>query len=263
METERLEIQKLENERLDNQNLEIKEEQKCELKLSENDIKIKEVKGVEDLKLEQEIIPKKENEEQIIDVNVQTEIVSQKSPNDESTTKNMHEDLEVPDTMEVIQVTEVLSCKLIDEPIAEDIKPSSPPIVQEILPDEIKPKSPPISTMTCSIDGNNDTEWNVPVAPATGTIKININQKIAPAVKLKTPIEEMVDEQQQSSSDFSPTFGEIDPGQPPPPGLEMETVVAPKIQRELKPRLMNNVKKLKEYPIVNRGKEMSGLCSIM
>lgn len=261
MKTQRLESQKLETLRLESQKLEVKEELQSDLKLAENDIKIKDKKEEENLvnlKLEQEI-QKKENEEQIIVENVLSETVSQKPLNEECAKKNEHEDLEVPETMEIIQVTEVLSPKLNDESVAEYTKPSSPSNVEEI-----KPKSPsPVSTMTCSIDGNNDTEWNIPVAPAMGTIKININQKITPVVKLTAPVEDMSVEQRQSPSDFSPTFGEIDPDQPPPPGLEMETVVAPKIQRELKPRLMQNVKKLKEYPIVNRGKEMSGLCSIM
>jgi len=177
---------------------------------------------------------------------------------------NNYEDLEIPDTMEIIQVAEVLSPKLVDEPIVENINTlSSPPNTQEIVPEEIKPKSPsPVSTMTCSIDGNTDTEWNVPVAPAMGTIKINISQKMTPVVK-PIILSENTSIEPQSPPDFTQTFGEIDPDQPPPPGLEMETVVAPKIQREMKPRLMLNAKKLKEYPIVNKGKEMSGLCSIM
>lgn len=267
-----------EAKRLESQKIEIKEEEKLlEVKMSE-DIKIPEVKILpdnikiedeekkkeEELISEQENIPKTENE-QIIDENLlKSDPISQEPQIEESIKKNVFEDLEIPDTMEVIQVTEVLSPKLVDEPIIEDIKPLPLPITQEIMPEEIKPKSPsPVSTMTCSIDGNTDTEWNVPVAPAMGTIKINISQKITPVLKPVVPVENSSIEPPRSPPDFTPTFGEIDPDQPPPPGLEMETVVIPKIQREMKPRLMHNVKKLREYPIVNKGKEMSGLCSIM
>lgn len=257
--------------------LEVKKEQsevkkdQLEVKLTE-DVNIKdEKKEVIELKstFEQEIIV----ETEIKDENVLVpKAVFQEPQIEENIKKNVYEDLEIPDTMEVIQVTEevsqvteVLSPKIIDEPIVEDANPSSPPITQDIVPDEIKPKSPsPVSTMTCSIDGNTDTEWNVPVAPATGTIKINISQKFTPVVKpiVTSEVPPSI-ELPQSPPDFTPTFGEIDPDQPPPPGLEMETVIAPKIQREMKPRLMNNAKKLKDYPIVNKGKEMSGLCSIM
>lgn len=233
-------------------------------KLPEN-IKLETEGKKEELINEQEKIPKTENE-QIIDENVsKSDLISQEPQIEENIKKNVFEDLEIPDTMEIIQITEVLSPKLVDEPIVEDNKPLSSPITQEIMPDDIKPKSPsPVSTMTCSIDGNTDTEWNVPVAPAMGTIKINISQKITPVLKPIVPVESSsAVEPPRSPPDFTPTFGEIDPDQPPPPGLEMETVVIPKIQREMKPRLMHNVKKLREYPIVNRGKEMSGLCSIM
>lgn len=206
-----------------------------------------------------------ETEEQLMDENLpRVEFVSQESQIEKSINKNVNADLEVPDTMEIIQVTEVTSPILVDKQIIQDSKPSSPLTTQEI-PNEIKPKSPsPVSTMTCSIDGNTDTEWNIPVAPAMGTIKINISQKIAPVVnKSPTIPTENISVEPQSPQDLTPTFGEIDPDQPPPPGLEMETVVVPKIQREMKQRLMNNTKKLTEYPIVNKGKEMSGLCSIM
>lgn len=205
-----------------------------------------------------------ETEEQLMNENLpKVEFVSQESQIEKIINKNVNADLEVPDTMEIIQVTEVTSPILVDKPIIEDSKPSSPLTTQEI-PYEIKPKSPsPVSTMTCSIDGNTDTEWNIPVAPAMGTIKINISQKIAPVNKSPTIPTENTSVEPQSPQDLTPTFGEIDPDQPPPPGLEMETVVVPKIQREMKQRLMNNTKKLTEYPIVNKGKEMSGLCSIM
>jgi len=218
------------------------------------------IKEIETIK-ETESIKLKENEEPNANV---TELVSQEPQTEENMKSKNFEDLEIPDTMEIIQVTEVLSPKLIDEPIVENVNSSSSStITQEIVSEEIKPKSPsPVSTMTCSIDGNTDTEWNVPVAPAMGTIKINISQKITPVVK-PTVLTESIPIEPQSPPDFTQTFGEIDPDQPPPPGLEMETVVVPKVQRDMKPRLMHNAKKLKEYPIVNRGKEMSGLCSIM
>lgn len=254
---------------MESQRVEVKKEQleaKMELHLEVNlpeEIKVKdEIKEEIEPKCEQETDTEIKSEEQIDDKNVlETEPVSHELHVEENSKKNMYEDLEIPDTMEVIQVTEVLS-KLEDEPIVEE-KSSSSSVTQDLVPDEVKPKSPsPVSTMTCSIDGNTDTEWNVPVAPAMGTIKINISQKISPTVKSTVPTEETSVEP-QSPPDFTPTFGEIDPDQPPPPGLEMETVVVPKIQREMKPRLMHNSKKLKEYPVVNRGKEMSGLCSIM
>lgn len=252
-------------QQMESQKLEIKEEQ-LEANICDDKKLIKDEgfkKEEIELKFEKESI-EKENEQLITDENnLVLESLSQKLQTEENIKKNEYEDLEIPDSMEIIQVTEILSPKVIDEPNIENNNPSSPPITQDTVSDEIKPKSPsPISTMTCSIDGNTDTEWNVPVAPAMGTIKINISQKITPSVKpvipsLDTSIEP------QSPPDFTPTFGEIDPDQPPPPGLELETVVAPKIQREMKPRLMQNAKKLKEYPIVNKGKEMSGLCSIM
>ncbi|VVC32299.1 RNA polymerase II-binding domain,ENTH/VHS,Subunit of cleavage factor IA Pcf11,CID [Cinara cedri] len=259
------------NKRIESEKVEVKDEQLIELKPLE-DIKLKDETNEEiELKCEETvpetetITEKKENEEQIID-ELESEQISQKLNIEENTKKNDYEDLEIPDTMEIIQVSgEVLSPKLTNEPpIVKETNSSSPSVTQEILHDEIKPRSPsPVSTMTCSIDGNTDTEWNVPVAPAMGTIKINISQKMTPLVKpIVTPIEDKSIEP-QSPPDFTPTFGEIDPDQPPPPGLELETVVAPKIQREMKPRLMQNAKKIKEYPILNRGKEMSGLCSIM
>jgi len=187
---------------------------------------------------------------------------------EENTNKTMFDDLEIPDTMEIIQVTEVLPLEIIEEPVVEDIKLSSSPITdQEIVNDEIKPKSPsPVPTMTCSIDGNNDTEGIVPVAAQTmGTIKINISQKSTPVIAkpIVPPEDSSSSFEPLLSQDFTQTFGEYDPDQPPPPGLEMETVVATKVQKEMKPRLMQNAKKIKEYPMVNKGKEMSGLCSIM
>lgn len=265
---EKLEVKK---EQLEvKEQLGVKEEQ-LEVKLTE-DVKVKdEKKEEEELKstFEQETVVEKEGKEQNKDKNaLELEVkklsVFQESQIEDNFKKNVYEDLEIPDNMEVIQITEVLSPKLIDEPIVEDVIPSlSTPITQEIVPDEIKPKSPsPVSTMTCSIDGNTDTEWNVPVAPATGTIKINISQKFTPVKPIITSESTSI-ELPRSPPDFTPTFGEIDPDQPPPPGLEMETVVVPKIQREMKPRLITNAKKLKEYPVVNKGKEMSGLCSIM
>lgn len=231
------------------------------------EVVIEEVKVNEDIemKCDQETITEiKESENQILIANIpETEIIAQEPKVDENTKKNVYEDLEIPDNMEVIQFTELLSPKLIDEHSVKDSNLSLPQVSVEVVPDEIKPESPsPVSTMTCSIDGNTDTEWNVPVAPATGTIKINISQKILP-VKPTVPLKDSTVEP-QSPPDFTPTFGEIDPDQPPPPGLEMETVVIPKVQqREVKPRLLNNAKKIKEYPVVNKGKEMSGLCSIM
>lgn len=252
------------DQQMENQRIEVKDEQ-LEANISETKlIKDEEIKKEEIVLEFEKESTEKENEELITDEkNIVQESVSQELQNEENIKKNEYEDLEIPDSMEIIQVTENLSPKVIDELSVENNNPSSPMVTQDTVSDEIKPKSPsPISTMTCSIDGNTDTEWNVPVAPSMGTIKINISQKSTPSVKpiiptLDTPIEP------QSPLDFTPTFGEIDPDQPPPPGLEMETVVAPKVQREMKPRLMLNAKKLKEYPIVNKGKEMSGLCSIM
>lgn len=225
----------------------------------------KEIIAEEETITEKELIIKKEDEEQITsEICLESlKSVSEETLNEENVDKNLLNDLEIPDTMEIIQVSEVVSPKPIDEPVVEKINLLSSPNTQEIVPEEIKPRSPsPVSTMTCSIDGNTDTEWNVPVAPAMGTIKINISQKSTPVNKSIINNEDTSTEP-QSLPDFTQTFGEIDPDQPPPPGLEMETVVAPKIQREMKPRLMHNSKKLKEYPMVNRGKEMSGLCSIM
>jgi hypothetical protein len=258
-----------EKEELINKEIIIKKEENTENKViteteicTEKDLNIKK----EEIIAEEEIITEKENEEQITSENFLENLksISEETLNEENVDINMEKnDLEIPDTMEIIQVSEVLSPKLIDEPVIEENNLSSPPITQEIVPEEIKPRSPsPVSTITCSIDGNNDTEWNVPVAPAMGTIKINISQKNTPVNKPIIHNEDSSTEP-QSPPDFTQTFGEIDPDQPPPPGLEMETVVAPKIQREMKPRLMHNSKKLKDYPMVNRGKEMSGLCSIM
>lgn len=267
MESQKIEVKKeqleAEKEQLEakKEQLEVKKELQLEVNLPE-EIKVKdEIKEEIEPKCEHETVTVNNSEEQVDDKNLlETESVFHE-PVEENSKKNMYEDLEIPDTMEIIQVTEALP-KLTDEPIAEE-KPSSPSVTEDLVPDEVIPKSPsPVSTMTCSIDGNTDTEWNVPVAPAMGTIKINISQKITPTVKSTVPNEETSIEP-QSPPDFTPTFGEIDPDQPPPPGLEMETVVVPKIQREMKPRLMHNSKKLKEYPTVNRGKEMSGLCSIM
>lgn len=232
-----------------------------------------------EVKCEQEIVVeeeklKEENEEQqqqikdenLVDEKPPVSEVYREPKIEENTKENMFDDLEIPDTMEVIQLTEVLPLR-VKEPLVEDIKPLSPPIAdQETAPEEIKPKSPsPVSTMTCSIDGNNDTEGIVPVAAlALGTIKINISQKTTPVVKPVVPSnDDSSSVEQQSPQDFTPAFGEFDPDQPPPPGLEMETVAATKVQREMKPRLVHNVKKIKEYPTVNKGKEMSGLCSIM
>lgn len=235
-----------------------------EIQIKDETIEIIKPKYENELVTETETITvKKENEEQIID-ELKSENVSQELNIEESSKENVYEeDIEIPDTMEIIQVSDkVISPKLTVEPIVEESDPLTSMVTQVLNDEEIKPRSS-VSTMTCSIDGNTDTEWNVPVAPAMGTIKINISQKITPVVKpIVTPTEDRSIEP-QSPPDFTPTFGEIDPDQPPPPGLEMETVVVPKIQREMKPRLMQNAKKIKEYPIINKGKEMSGLCSIM
>lgn len=262
MESKKNEVK--DEQQIENQLIEVKEQ--LEVNMCDNRILIKD-EEMEKEDIEQKIDKKsteKGSEEQITERNVLVlESVTPEIQTEENTKKNVYEDLEIPDSMEVIQVTEILPPQVIDETNIENNNPSSPPVTQDTVSDEMKPKSPsPISTMTCSIDGNTDTEWNVPVAPAMGTIKINISQKSTPVVK---PIISTSDAsiEPQSPPDFTPTFGEIDPDQPPPPGLEMETVVVPKIQREMKPRLMHNTKKLKEYPMVNKGKEMSGLCSIM
>lgn len=251
-----------------NEIVEIKEEVKLMEEVTEVEFK-KTVKEtlIEDKesKNKQEIpIEKRKIEELIVDENLPVpESVSCELQVEENIKKNVHEDLEIPDTMEIIQFTEVLSPKMIENSAVKDSISLSTSNIQDSVLNELKPRSPsPISTMTCSIDGNTDTEWNVPVAPAIGTIKINISQKISPVVKPTTPAEELSLEP-QSPQDFTPTFGKIDPDQPPPPGLEMEAVVVPKVQKKMKPRLMNNVKKMREYPTVNKGKEMSGLCSIM
>lgn len=251
--------------------LEVNEEQ-LDVKVKDDEIEEKEIKCEEEIATEREKIEEeKEQKHQIKDENLVDEQSSvlegfQEPEIEENAKKTMFDDdLEIPDTMEVIQVTEMLPPK-VNEEFVEDVKPLSPPMTdQEIVPDEIKPKSPsPVSTMTCSIDGNNDTEGIIPVAAqALGTIKINISQKIT-SVKSNAPAEDTsLFVESQSSQDFIPAFSEFDPDQPPPPGLEMETVIATKVQKEMKPRLMNNVKKIKEYPMLNRGKEMSGLCSIM
>lgn len=245
------------------QELNIKEETEIKPK-SEQDITIKEEADIKQEK-EHETNIKIEEQQSTNEIIPEPQSVSQEPQSEEMTDEKKQndafKDLEIPDTMEVIQVTEVLPPILIDEPSENNHSPL--PVVQDIVPEEIKPKSPsPVSTMTCSIDGNTDTEWNVPVVPATGTIKINISQKVTTVAKSITPAEDTsVD--LQSPPDFTPTFGDIDPDQPPPPGIEIETVAAPKPQRDMKPRLMHNAKKLKEYPMVNKGKEMSGLCSIM
>jgi len=274
-EEQQLEVKSLENSKDEIEKLkeEIKEVKlKDEVKDVEfkevevKEVELKKVNEEKESKCKQETFTKnKENEDLVANENLpDPESINQGHLMEENIKKNVDEDIEIPDTMEIIQVTEVLSPKIIDKSVVEDNSPLSPSNIQENVPDELKHKSPsPVSTMTCSIDGNTDTEWNIPVAPAMGTIKINISQKIAPVVKPTIPAEESSLEP-QSPQDFTPTFGKIDPDQPPPPGLEMETVVVvPKIQREMKPRLMNNSKKLKEYPTVNKGKEMSGLCSIM
>lgn len=267
-EAKRLESQRLEINLEANQNqLDIK---LCKSEVIKNEEEIK-PKCEQEPNVKEEIKPKCEQEEieEIKNtVKVEPVIVFQEPQSEESTDKNINEnvfkDLEIPDTMEIIQMTEVIpSPSLIDESVTNN-NPSPPPITQEIIPEEVKPKSPsPVSTMTCSIDGNTDTEWNVPVAPSVGTIKINISQKVVTAVAKPIMPTGDISVEPKSPLDTTPTFGEIDPDQPPPPGLEMETVVTPKLQKDMKPRLMYNVKKLKEYPIVNKGKEMSGLCSIM
>ncbi|XP_050433874.1 uncharacterized protein LOC126841432 isoform X2 [Adelges cooleyi] len=203
------------------------------------------------------------------------------------------DDIDIPENMEVIHSEEVsedistTTTTVKQEPnvVGENVNDNDVGVEAEdktevvIVKAKSKSPSPVLSTMTCSIDGNTNTEWNVPVAPAMGTIKINISQKASAA--LKPSSKPNVVETSSSSSvvevnpqDLTPTFGEIDPDQPPPPGLEMDTVLVvpakppqqpqvPPPQRDLKPRIMNNAKKLREYPVVNKGKEMSGLCSIM
>ncbi|XP_050545811.1 uncharacterized protein LOC126908031 isoform X2 [Daktulosphaira vitifoliae] len=229
-------------------------------------IKEEEIKVKSEQNIKEEILENIKKDE--ISIKVNSEILHSDENNaDIKINKNVFDDVEIPETMEIIHsATEVLSPKVKDEPIENN---NTPLLTEsEVFTEEpIKSKSPsPVSTMTCSIDGNTDTEWNVPVAPAMGTIKININQKATAIIKPLKPTVEVLSTivEPKSPQDFTPTFGEIDPDQPPPPGLEMETVVIPlKPKRELKPRLLNNVKKLKEYPAVNKGKEMSGLCSIM
>lgn len=248
---------------------EIKEEKSLKI-IKEEEIKNKveqDIKGIvlEGIKKE-EVLESIKNEE--ISIKINSESNADESSGDFRTNINVFDDVEIPETMEIIHsASEVLSPKVKDEPIENNNIPLL--IESEVSNEEpVKSKSPsPVSTMTCSIDGNTDTEWNVPVAPAMGTIKINISQKATAIIKPLKPAVEVsstIVEPKSPQDDSTPTFGEIDPDQPPPPGLEMETVAVPlKPQRELKPRLLNNVKKLKEYPAVNKGKEMSGLCSIM
>lgn len=103
--------------------------------------------------------------------------------------------------------------------------------------------------LVSSIDGNVELDTGAAPAPnaIAGKIKINISKPIA-----VVPPKESVKEPSAESDLSSETF--IDPSQPLPPGEEP-------VQLNVKPALKGV--ELKKLPVVKKGAELTGLCSIM
>lgn len=201
-----------------------------------------------------------------LEVKIKDEIKDKSTPKTKPTyqaikvEKSICEYFEIPDT---IQVNKVLVPKIKHEYIFEGI--NSPSLIPQDVPVLIKSEPPtPASTITCSIDENPDTKCNILVTPPFGTVKTNMSPKMSPIAEQPILVQDST-VNSQLPLDFTSTFGLIDLSQPPPPGLEIEMKIVPKVLKNLKPRLLNNVDKLKEYciPIRNKGNEMSGLCTIM
>lgn len=118
------------------------------------------------------------------------------------------------------------------------------------LPEPTKPEVDTTHTeLVSSIDGNIEMETGTPAAANSigGKIKINISKPL-PVVPPKETKEVCSDESEMSAETF------IDPSQPLPPGEEP-------IQLNLKPALQGI--ELKKIPVVKKGSELTGLCSIM
>lgn len=99
-----------------------------------------------------------------------------------------------------------------------------------------------------TIDGNVEFDSGAPpvASGVPNKIRINITKSLAP-VQPKEPAQPKEIEQ-------SPMIELIDPSQPLPPGEEP-------IQLNLKPALQGL--SLKGQPVVKRGHELTGMCSIM
>lgn len=107
----------------------------------------------------------------------------------------------------------------------------------------------PHSDMVFSIDGNVEFDAATAATPGTtfgGRIKINISKPL-PAVAAREAKEAPV-ESELSKDTF------IDPSQPLPPGEEP-------VQLNVKPALQGV--ELRRLPPVEKGRELTGLCSIM
>lgn len=123
---------------------------------------------------------------------------------------------------------------------------AAPPITSEPVETDIETAH---LDLVSSIDGNIDLETGTPVSTSSigGKIKINISKPILPLVQPKETKEPIIE-----SEICAETF--IDPSQPLPPGEEP-------VQLNMKPALKGV--ELKKLPVVKKGTELTGLCSIM
>jgi len=102
------------------------------------------------------------------------------------------------------------------------------------------------STVTASIDGNVEMGEApaLAAAPASNRIKITFNKPIAPVAPIAVPVTPVLD------SPIDPSELQIQ---------EIEPEPLPLMPR--KPRLEG--RHFNEYPVQQKGSELSGLCSIM
>ncbi|XP_063228408.1 serine/arginine repetitive matrix protein 2-like isoform X2 [Bacillus rossius redtenbacheri] len=183
--------------------------------------------------------------------------------------------------IEEIVTEEIAAIKLepLDsEEVAEDVKPdicvkeevdsNEVPSEEKMEEDYIKPVAPVADTthvsVACSIDGNVQFEDQAQLATTVpGKIKINITKPISTK---ETPAEAEVEQSKDNKKEATSTVENSDEieaaickdltemTEPPPPGVGPEPV-------HMKPLLVG--RKLTEFPKVQKGKELSALCSIM
>ncbi|KAL1114844.1 hypothetical protein AAG570_007668 [Ranatra chinensis] len=109
------------------------------------------------------------------------------------------------------------------------------------------------TSLTTSIDGNVELE-EAPQIVIPGKIIINISKgKSSKDTKSASPPEDNT-EPSPSSTEQTSAMTLVEQMQPPPPGEELYPA-------HVKPRIVGT--KLTDYPVVNKGSELSGLCNIM
>lgn len=117
------------------------------------------------------------------------------------------------------------------------------------------------TSVTSLIDGNVEFE-ETPQQMSVGgppRIKINITKAVVkqPLTKEKDEFEDIKSPEALNEEESNPQRSKFTIlNQPPPPGEEC-------LPQNMKPRLYENKHLRKELPVVSKGTEMSGLCSIM